>query len=155
MGELLVVLSIALVWSLLFSELSLFNLTMGAIIGVFALGLIERNQPQNLSLRLLAFIRYVWQFFKELAMANFTIARLAISPQVRIYPHIIAVPLRVQSDAAITLLAFTITLLPGTIAMGVSEDKSLLYAHAIGEADLNKAINSVTRMETYILGFMR
>ena len=38
--------------------------------------------------------------------------------------------------------------------MGVSEDRTLLYAHAIGEADVAKSRDSVTRIERLILGFM-
>ena len=62
-------------------------------------------------------------------------------------------PIRVESDAAIALLSATITLLPGTVAMGISEDRKELYAHAMG-ASLDEAKESVTRMETLIMGFM-
>ncbi len=65
-----------------------------------------------------------------------------------------AVPLRVRSDAAISLLSATITLLPGTVALGLSEDRRILYAHAIGEADPQRSRDSVTRIESLILGFM-
>ena len=71
------------------------------------------------------------------------IALLALRRRPVFYPHIIAVPLRLHSDAAISLLSATITLLPGTVAMGVSADRKLLYAHAINIKDIDEARESV------------
>ena len=39
--------------------------------------------------------------------------------------------------------------------MGVAPDKSVLYAHAIGAAEPQAAKDSVVRIETLILGFMK
>ena len=52
-------------------------------------------------------------------------------------------------------MSATITLLPGTVAMGVSSDRKLLYAHAINTLTLEQARASITGMETHILRFMR
>ncbi len=154
MLELLIMISMSLLWSLFLGELSLFNLTVGAAFSLFLLGVIQREQEDNFVSRFFAVLHFVYRFFVELFMANFAIAKLAFALKPKFSPHVIAVPLRLESDAAIALLAATITLLPGTVAMGVSEDKKLLYAHAIGEADIAKAKDSVSRIETLILGFM-
>ncbi|MCA9837734.1 MAG: Na+/H+ antiporter subunit E [Trueperaceae bacterium] len=154
MLELLIIILISLLWSLFLGELSLFNLTVGALLALLLLSVIQREQEHNFSQRFRAVLFFVYRFFIELFMANLVIARLAFSARPKFNPHVIAVPLKLESDAAISLLAATITLLPGTVAMGVSEDKSLLYAHAMGEADVAKAKDSITRIETLILGFM-
>ena len=155
MVELLTILLFALLWALFFGELTAYNLIVGSLLGLLLLSVLQRNQERAFHRRLGALLRFVYRFFLELVTAGFVVARLALRANPKLHPHIIAVPLRLESDGAITLLAATITLLPGTVAMGVSEDKSVLYAHAIGEADIAKARDSVQRIETLILGFMR
>ena len=49
----------------------------------------------------------------------------------RFRPGIVAVPLDLESDAGITLLACLVTLTPGTLSLDVSEDKKTLYVHAM------------------------
>lgn len=154
MLELLIVILISLLWALFLGQLTLFNLTMGALIATVLLSVIQRGQENNFGGRLLAVLRFVYRFVIELFVASIALAKIAFAPKPVFHPHIIAVPLKLKSDEAIALLSATITLLPGTVAMGVSEDKGLLYAHAMGEADIDKAKDSVTRMETLILGFM-
>lgn len=154
MSEILTIIAIALLWSFLLGAMSPFNLLIGALLGILLLSIVRRDQGEGFPKRFLGFVRFALRFLVEVVIANIAIARLAIARRPNFYPHIIAVPLRLKSDAAISLLAATITLLPGTVAMGVSEDKRVLYAHAIGEADIAKARDSVTRIETLILNFM-
>jgi multicomponent Na+:H+ antiporter subunit E len=46
-------------------------------------------------------------------------------------PGVVAVPLELQTDAAITLLANLITLTPGTLSLDVSADRRVLYVHTM------------------------
>ena len=155
LAEILVVLAVSLLWAFLYGEFSTFNLLFGALLGMLLLVLVRRERASSLPGRLWRVVRFVAWFFVELLVAGVSIARLTVAREPRFHPHIISVPLRVESDAAISLLAATITLLPGTVAMGTSEDRRTLYAHAIGEADPARSRDSVVRMETLILGFMR
>lgn len=154
MRELLYIVGFALVWALFFGRLTLLNLVVGFLLGVLVLSAIQRGAQGTFPKRLLAVLRYGVRFVVELLVANLAIARLALTPGARLHPHVVAVPLRVRSEAAITLLSATITLLPGTVAMGVSSDKSVLYAHAIGEADVERVRAGVVRIESLILGFL-
>lgn len=149
------ILLIALLWSLLQAELSLGNLLFGGLLGTLIIAILQRDRQDTFLRRLFAVGYFAASFLAELLIANVAIAWLAVKPRPEYHPHIIAVPLRLESDDAITLLAATITLLPGTIAMGVSEDKRLLYAHAIGSADPERSRQGVTRIEDLILRFMR
>lgn len=154
MAETLTVLAIALLWSFLLGAMTPFNLLVGVLLGILLLSVVQRERGEGFPKRVWGVVRFVARFLVEVVIANIAIARLAIARRPNFYPHIIAVPLRLKSDAAISLLAATITLLPGTVAMGVSEDKRLLYAHAIGEADIEKAKAGVVRIESLILNFM-
>ena len=155
MVDVLAVLGFSLLWALFFGELSLYNLTIGALLGLLLLSVVQRDEERAFPKRLWAVVRFVYEFFVELFKAGLVIAKLALLPKPKFHPHVIAVPLRIQSDGAIALLSATITLLPGTVAMGVSQDKSVLYAHAIGAAEPQAAKDSVVRIETLILRFMK
>ena len=157
MSDILAVILVALLWVFIIGagsvESAPFNLLVGVVLGLLLISLVsskERSFPR----KLLSFGHYVLSFLRELVMANLLIAKLTLQPNPQFQTHVIAVPMRVESDAAISLLSATITLLPGTVAMGVSNDRKQLYAHAMG-ASLDEAKDSVTRMETLIMGFMR
>jgi multicomponent Na+:H+ antiporter subunit E len=154
MGSLLAVLGMALLWSFLMGQLTALNLVVGALLGVLLLSVVERERERSFPRRLAALARFTVSFLWELVTTNVMVALLAVRPRPRYHPHIIAVPLRLQSDAAISLLSAAITLLPGTVAMGVSDDRGWLYAHAILQADPERSRASVLRIERLILGFM-
>jgi multicomponent Na+:H+ antiporter subunit E len=154
-AEVLVIAAVALLWAFLYGELTAFNLLIGALLGMLLLVAVRRARSSSLPTRLWRTLRFLAAFLVELMVAGVVIARLAVTRRPRFHPHVIAVPLRVESDAAITLLSAAITLLPGTVAMGTSADRRILYAHAIGAADPESSRASVIRIETLILGFMR
>lgn len=154
MGSLVAVVGMALLWSFLMGALTAVNLLVGALIGIFFLSVVERERERSFPRRLAALLRFVLRFSWELLTANVMVALLAFRPRPRYHPHIIAVPLRLESDAAISVLSAAITLLPGTVAMGVSDDRGVLYAHAILQADPARSRADVQRIEALILGFM-
>ncbi|MEM6428566.1 MAG: Na+/H+ antiporter subunit E [Deinococcota bacterium] len=154
MVDVLAVLLSGLLWSFLIGDLSFVNFFIGSTLGTGLLALVRRRRAGSFPRRIVAVINFFMQFMWELVLANIIIAMLAFKVRPRFYPHIIAVPLTVTSDAAIALLSAAITLLPGTVALGTSEDKCQLYAHAIGASDIADARDSVLRIEKLILRFM-
>lgn len=154
MREILTVIAAALLWSFLWGGATSWNLLVGAALGVLLLSVMQRGAEGSFASRLVGVVRFLVRFLFELIVSNVMVALLAFRPRPRFHPHVIEVPLRVRSDAAISLLSLTITLLPGTVAMGVSDDRRALYAHAIAEEDPNRSRGSVQRIESLILGFM-
>lgn len=67
----------------------------------------------------------------ELVMSSLRVAYDVITPAANRAPAIVCVPLDVESDAEITLLANLITLTPGTIALGLSDDRRHLLVHSM------------------------
>lgn len=57
--------------------------------------------------------------------------RAPLAPESYICPGVIAVPLDARTDVEITLLANLITLTPGSVSLDLSEDKRVLYVHAM------------------------
>jgi multicomponent Na+:H+ antiporter subunit E len=67
----------------------------------------------------------------ELVLSSLRVAYDVITPAANRSPAIVCVPLDVTTDAEITLLANLITLTPGTITVGVSDDRRFMLVHAM------------------------
>lgn len=94
---------------------------------------------------------YALAFLKELVIANFSVAYIVLSPSMPINPNVVEVPLRVRSDAAITLIANSITLTPGTLTMDYDRDNNALYVHSISVSDEKSVIEPIRTWEEYAL----
>ncbi len=102
----------------------------------------RRNYPL-LVWRWAAFIVFgFWSIVK----ANIVMARIVLSPQLRLQPGIIAIPLDITSEIGITILSNLITLTPGTVALDVSSDRKTLYLHAMDARDPD-ALRRETKQE--------
>lgn len=75
--------------------------------------------------------QYVPVFLWEVIKANVDVAYRVAHPRLLIHPGIVKVKTSLQSDIAITLLANSITLTPGTMSVDVDQDKGVLYIHWI------------------------
>lgn len=85
--------------------------------------------------KLPASIRFVAFLIYELILANARVAYDVITPGPNRHPAVIGVPLDVETDAEITLLANVITLTPGTLSLDLSPDRKTLYVHAMFAED--------------------
>jgi multicomponent Na+:H+ antiporter subunit E len=57
--------------------------------------------------------------------------RAPLAAESYVCPGVVAIPLDARTDAEITLLANLITLTPGSVTLDLSEDRSVLYVHAM------------------------
>ena len=72
-------------------------------------------------------------FMWELIKANWDVARRALSPKLKVNPGIVKVPTGLKEDYALSMLANSITLTPGTITMDIADQdgKTWYYIHWI------------------------
>jgi multicomponent Na+:H+ antiporter subunit E len=77
-------------------------------------------------------------FLRELLVATFRVARVVIDPNLNIRPAIVAVPLDLTNEFQITLLANLVTLTPGSLTLDVSDDRQVMYVHAMHAEDLEQ-----------------
>lgn len=134
MSALLLVIVLALVWAGITGSFSGLNLLFGGLIGGLAVWLLRGSLRQGGEWRKLIKIASLGLLFVyELMVSAIRVAWVVIQPDIKaaIRPAVIAVPLTVKSDAEIALLANLITLTPGTLSVDVSEDRSILYVHAL------------------------
>ena len=95
--------------------------------------------------------RYVAVFLVELSTANVEVAYRVLAPSMPIDPDVVAIPLRVETDAAVATIANTITLTPGTLTMDHEPATNTLYVHAIAASDRRAVVGPIRRLEDYAL----
>ena len=71
----------------------------------------------------------------DIVVANFTVARIVLSPGARPQPAWVKVPLAVQHPTAISLFATIITMTPGTVSCVVDEERRHILVHALDCSD--------------------
>lgn len=95
--------------------------------------------------------KYVTTFLWELLTANVDVAYRVLSPSMPIEPDVLEVPLRVETDVAITTIANSITLTPGTLTMDYDPERNSLYVHAIAASDPEAVVDPIRSWEDYAL----
>ena len=144
-------------WLLLTFDFSLANLLTGAAAALLTSLLFARYffrkvgkflQPVRYFWFLLYLVVIVWECIK----ANFDVAYRVLHPAMPIKPGIVKLELSLKSDFARTMLANSITMTPGTIAVDIVNDT--LYVHWIyvsseDPEEYRKKI--VGRFEKYII----
>ncbi|SHE42812.1 Na+/H+ antiporter subunit E [Caloramator proteoclasticus] len=92
-------------------------------------------------------VLYIFVFLKELWKANVDVAKRALNPNLPINPGIVKVPVGLESEYGMSMLANSITLTPGTITMDITEEngKNYFYIHWIdvAEKDREKAGDAI------------
>lgn len=146
-----------LAWALVTGSFSAPNLLFGALIGGAA-ALLTRDGRRfsPLPIRPLRLVRLAGLFLVELIKSGLRVAAVVLRPQMKVAPGIVAVPLRLERDFEIALLANLITLTPGTLSVDVSPDKRVLYVHCVDMPDPDAVIADVrTGFEQRILEAFR
>ncbi len=70
---------------------------------------------------------FLWECFK----ANLDVAYRVAHPRLPINPGIVKVKTKLKTDTALTFLANSITLTPGTMSVDIDKDNGVLYVHWI------------------------
>ncbi|MEM7797829.1 MAG: Na+/H+ antiporter subunit E [Chloroflexota bacterium] len=139
----ILLLGLVLIWVILNGEFDLasllsnigfgFILAWGILVVVgrrMQVDLISPSRDVNYVRYTLTIFRFVLFFLKELIAAGATVFATILAPQL-LRPGVVAVPLDLNTNAEITLLANVITLTPGTITLDVSTDLKVIYIHSI------------------------
>ena len=128
------------------------ELVFGLAVGLPTAFIFRRLYADRIDLvriaRVLPFVGiYVATFLWELVTANVDVAYRVLAPSMPIEPRVIELPLRVESDAAVTTIANSITLTPGTLTMDHDEEANSLYVHAIDGRDPDAVLTPIRRWE--------
>ena len=125
-----------LLWLLLNNSASAGHLVLGSLLAVVIPLFTRRFWPEparvrrpGLALRLAGRVRW------DIVVANLRVARLVLGPHAAIRPRFVRVPLDVQGEVAVTVLASVISLTPGTVSADLDSERRSLLVHALSEED--------------------
>lgn len=130
-------LALAALWILLVNHWTLGSLVLALILATLIPLLSARWWPYRPVIRRpLGLIPYTLLVLRDVIVANFQVARIILFlPNDRIRSAWISVPLDLTSPEAISLLAGTITMTPGTLTADVSADGRALLVHSLHAPD--------------------
>jgi multicomponent K+:H+ antiporter subunit E len=90
-------------------------------------------------------VRFVAIVLWDIVIANLSMVRLVLGPSSAIKPAFVRVPVDVEDDFALTALASTISLTPGTVTARVSADRHSLLVHALAVEDEAALVDTIKR----------
>ncbi|MCC3722932.1 Na+/H+ antiporter subunit E, partial [Staphylococcus haemolyticus] len=70
-------------------------------------------------------------FFVELLKANIDVLKIVLQPKLKNEPGFFVYHTDLKTDWQIVLLSNLITLTPGTVVLGISDDRKKIYIHSI------------------------
>lgn len=133
------ILSIALllVWLGLVNTVSLGNILLGTFLGLVVPLITEPYWPDRPKIRKpLKIAEYMLVVLWDIIVANVQVAMIILfKPEKSITSKWIPVPLELTSPEAITVLASTITMTPGTVSATLSADGSAILVHCLHTDD--------------------
>ena len=135
---------LALAWAAVAGSFTLPNLVLGFVVGSASLWLIrEQFGTTTYFRRFQKILALAGLFIYELVISTARVAWLVVARRNSFTSGIIAFPLTTDRDIEITLLANLITLTPGTLSMDVSDDRRILYIHAIDVPDAQQLVTDI------------
>lgn len=149
---------LAFVWAFATGELTAPNLLIGMVLGYCVLFFtIRSSESRTYFVRVWRVVKFVVFYIGQLIMSNLRVAYDVVTPHNYMRPGVIAVPLTVETDAEIVLLANLITLTPGTLSLDLSPDRKTLYVHVMYiDIDAEQARRQIKEgLETRVLELLR
>ncbi len=125
------------VWLGLVNKVTPGNLLLGAILGIAVPMLTSPFWPNRPTLRNpLKAVSYILIVLWDIVVANVQVAKIILFKKNEdIHSKWICVPLELTSAEAITVLAGTITMTPGTVSALLSADASCILVHCLHTDD--------------------
>lgn len=126
-----------IVWVLMANTVTGGNIVLGAILAVILPLFTRPFWPDRPRMRFgRAFLGYLAIVIFDIVVANFQVARLILFRRNRdLRAKWLIIPIDLSTPEAITMLAGTISLTPGTVSSDVSADGRFLLVHALDVGD--------------------
>lgn len=150
----LLTLILTIVWMLLQNELSAGMIVFGFMLGViipWGTSIWWPDTPKGF--RPGKMIGYSFVVIWDIIVANIQVAWIVLTvPTSKLKPAWIVVPLKLREPEAITMLAGTITLTPGTVSADLSDQGHSLLVHVLHTDDPDAVLNDIkTRYEARLM----
>lgn len=135
---------LAFIWMFMTVSFTPSGFAIGFLVGLAVIILMRRFFTGRLYLtRVWAVLSLTVLFLKELTLSSIQVLRIVLRPNMDIKPAIFEMETELKQDWEVTLLSALITLTPGTLVIGISDDQKRLYIHALDFKDIDKAVSSI------------
>lgn len=130
-------LTLLVVWLMLVNKVTVGNVLLGGVLGIAVPILTAAYWPHRPRLnKPLKSVSYVVIVLWDIIVANIEVALIVLfKPRKKIRSKWVVVPLDLTSPEAITVLAGTITMTPGTVSALLSADGASLLVHCLHTDD--------------------
>ena len=145
---------LAVVWVLLQNDVSAGMVVFGIILGIIIPWMTSVWWPNTPTVfRLGKMASYSVIVIWDIIVANVQVAWIVLTvPNAKLKPAWIVVPLELRLPEAITVLAGTITLTPGTVSSDLSDEGHSLLVHVLHTDDPDAVLDEIkTRYERRLL----
>ena len=123
-------------WLLLHNSVAPGQWLLGGVLALLLPWLLERLWPETPRPRRLELLPlYLGRLLWDIVISNLSVARLILSrsPATTLRPAFISLPLALRDERAIAILAATITLTPGTVAVEIGAPVALVDDVVVNE----------------------
>ncbi len=135
---------LTIIWLLLVNSIAPGQIILGLLLGWAIPMLTIRFWPETIKIyKPFTLIRYISILLFDIVVANLIVARLILGNPDRLNPVFVVIPLDLKSELAISLLANSITLTPGTLSAQLSPDRKQLLVHALNETDTDALVSTI------------
>lgn len=124
--------ALLVVWLLLNQTLSAGHVVLGAALAVAIPMFTRRFFPEPVYLaRVGTIARFVLTVLWDIVVASVVVAGLTLGSTSRFRPRFVRVPVAITDDFALTALASTISLTPGTVSARIAPNRGHILVHAL------------------------
>lgn len=131
-GHVLLTIMLAVVWCFLLEDFRVATFVFGYALATGVVFVLRRLMGETVAFRKWGVaLKLIVVFLYELVVANLQVAWLIWQPRMKVQPALIRIPIELEKDISIVLLANMISLTPGTVTMDVAEDRKSLLVHCL------------------------
>ncbi|WP_105993646.1 Na+/H+ antiporter subunit E [Staphylococcus simulans] len=142
--QVLVNILLAIFWLFVNDSYTLNNFVLGFIFGLLLVYLMRKILPGRFYIVTLYYvIKLMGIFLIELIKANIDVIRIVVKPKIDNKPAFFVYDTDLKQSWEVVVLSTLITLTPGTIVLGVSDDQTKIYIHCLDFSTKEEEIEGI------------
>ena len=95
-------------------------------------------------------IEFIVFYLVKLVQSNIYIAYDILTPKMHTDPCLIKVPLYLMSDFNLLVFSNLLSMIPGTLSIDMTDDKTFLEVHVLYKKDKNKMLAEIQKIQEKI-----
>ncbi|MDA9003947.1 Na+/H+ antiporter subunit E [bacterium] len=137
-------LTLFVVWLLLSGQVNSATLTIATLLSLLIPRILTVFcDPIPMVKRPLAAAIYLAKLLYDIVLSSGHVTINVLKPSHQLTPGFIRVPLLLEDEFVMALLASSVSLTPGTVSADVDEDKQYLYVHVLHLTDEEALVNTI------------